>query len=250
MNFLADRVPLLNLDDLEEESSSGYDSPVFVSDSEPSLSASGGESDNCNSGSSSENDISSESDDEGDDLDNLEDPGDTMHVTNTETVVNNIKYILSMPQLCDVTFEIGPQRFLVHGLKAVIGSRSKVLQEMMIQQNSPQIQKKTKKNDNQNIPIHNYDIDVFRQFINFVHTGSVVMDVTTVVGMTCAAEEFDVPELSDACWGYLRRCSTTATNRPILQNETDRYSGHHAAKEIKSILIKEVNPLKRRETVV
>ncbi|XP_063435657.1 serine-enriched protein-like [Mytilus trossulus] len=249
MNFLADRVPLLNLDDLEEESSSGYDSPVFVSDSEPSLSASGGESDNSNSGSSSENDISSESDDEGDDLDDLEDPGETLHVNSTETVVNNIKYILSMPQLCDVTFEIGPQRFLVYGLKAVIGSRSKVLQDMMLQ-NSPQMHRKTKKNNNQNILIHNYDIDVFRQFINFVHTGSVVMDVTTVVGITCAAEDFDVPELSDACWGYLKRCSAITTNIPILQNETDRYSNHQAAKEIKRMLLKEASSMKRKETIV
>ncbi|XP_063435656.1 serine-enriched protein-like [Mytilus trossulus] len=250
MNFLADRVPLLNLDDLEEESSSGYDSPVFVSDSEPSLSASRGESDHSYSGSSSENDISSESDDEGDDLDDLEDPGETMHVTSTETVVNNIKYILSMPQLCDVTFEIGPQRFLVYGLKAVIGSRSKVLQDMMLQQSSPQMQRKTKKNNNQNISIHNYDIDVFRQFLNFVHTGSVVMDVTTVVGIACAAEEYDVPELSDACLGYLKRCSTTTTNKPVLQTEADRYSGHQVARKIKSILMKEVSQLKRRETVV
>ncbi|CAG2236272.1 unnamed protein product [Mytilus edulis] len=250
MNFIADRVPLLNLDDSEEESSSGYDSPVFVSDSEPSLSASGGESDNNNGGSSSETDISSESDDEGDDLDDLEDPADTMQVTSTETVVNNIKYILSMPQLCDVTFEIGPQRFLVHGLKAVIGSRSKVLQDMILQQNSPQIQIKTKKNINKHISINNYDIDVFRQFLNFVHTGSVVMDVTTVVGITCAAEEFDVPELNDACWGYLRRCSTTATNIPVLQNETDRYSGHLAAKEIKRMLLKGASPMKRKETIV
>ncbi|CAC5408005.1 unnamed protein product [Mytilus coruscus] len=250
MNFLEDRVPLLNLDDFEEESSSGYDSPVFVSDSEPSLSSSGGEADNSNSGSSSENDISSESDDDGDDLDDLEDLGDTMHVTSTETVVNNIKYILSMPQLCDVTFEIGPQRFLVHGLKAVIGSRSQVLQDMILQQNSPQVQRKTKKSDNQNISIHNYDIDVFRQFNNFVHTGSVVMDVTTVVGITCAADEFDVPELSDACCGYLRRCSAATTNIPILQNETDRYSGHRAAKKIKSMLLQEVSPLRRKETIV
>ncbi|XP_063435659.1 serine-enriched protein-like [Mytilus trossulus] len=250
MDILEDRVPLLNLDDFEGESSSGYDSPVFVSDSEPSLSSSGGETDNSNSGSSSENDISSESDDEGDDLDDLENPGETMHVNSTETVVNNIKYILSMPQLCDVTFEIGPQRFLVYGLKAVIGSRSKVLQDMMLQQKSPQMQRKTKKNNNQNILIHNYDIDVFRQFINFVHTGSVVMDVTTVVGMTCAAEEYDVPELSGACWGYLRRCSTTTTNIPILQNETDRYSGHCAAKEIKRMLSQEISPLRRKETVV
>ncbi|VDI34828.1 Hypothetical predicted protein [Mytilus galloprovincialis] len=250
MDILEDRVPLLNLNDFEEESSSGYDSPVFVSDSEPSLSASGGESDNSNSGTSSETDISSESDDEGDDLDNLEDPNDTMHVTSTETVVNNIKYILSMPQLCDVTFEIGPQRFLVHGLKSVIGSRSKVLQDMILQRNSPQIQKKSKKNSNKHISINNYDIDVFRQFINFVHTGSVVMDVTTVVGMTCAAEEYDVPELSDACWGCLRRCSSTKTNIPILQNETDRYSRHCAAKEIKRMLSQEISPLRKKETVV
>ncbi|CAC5401465.1 unnamed protein product [Mytilus coruscus] len=248
MDNLEDRVPLLNLDDFEEESSSGYDSPVFVSDSEPSLSSLGGDTDNSNSCSSSENDISS--DDDGDDLDDLEDLGDTMHVNSTETVVNNIKYILSMPQLCDVTFEIGPQRFLVHGLKAVIGSRSKVLQDMILQQNSPQVQRKTKKSKTQNIPIHKYDIDVFRQFINFVHTGSVVMDITTVVGITCAADEFDVPELSDACWEYLRRCSATATNIPVLQNETDRYFGHRAAKKIKIMLLQDVSPLRRKETVV
>jgi hypothetical protein len=68
-----DRFPLLNLYDNEDDSSSGYDSPVFALDSESGYtSPSGNHSNNTNDGSSSEEATSSEEED-GDDLDDLSD---------------------------------------------------------------------------------------------------------------------------------------------------------------------------------
>jgi hypothetical protein len=92
-----DRFPLLNLYDNEDDSSSGYDSPVFVLDSESGYtSPSGKHSDNTNDGSSSEEATSSEEED-GDNLDDLSDIDDNVHVSGTDALVDNMRYILTMP---------------------------------------------------------------------------------------------------------------------------------------------------------
>ena len=79
-------------------------------------------------GSSSEEVTSCEEED-GDDLDDLSDTDDKVHVSSTNVLVDNMRYILAMPEICDVTVHVGPQPLPVHGLKAVIGSSSQLLQD-------------------------------------------------------------------------------------------------------------------------
>ena len=38
---------------------------------------------------------------------------------------DNLKLILSMPELCDVTFLVGLKKVPVHGVKAILGTRSR-----------------------------------------------------------------------------------------------------------------------------
>jgi len=254
-----DRFPLLNLYDNEDDSSSGYDSPVFVSDLESAYtSPSGNHSDNTNDGSSSEETTSSEEED-GDDLDDLSDIDDNVHVSGTDALVDNMRYILAMPELCDVTFHVGPQLLPVYGLKAVIGSRSQTLQDKILQQHNQQRLGRSKKRDNHNrdgvnIFINNYDFEVFKQFVDFLHTGSIVMDVTTVVGLACAATEYSVPELESACFGYFKRCTNTTSNIQILQCEMDKYNSHSTTDTIRALLSeiteKTSTSPSRRETTV
>ena len=82
-------------------------------------------------GSSLEEATLSEEED-GDDLDYL---SDNEHIS-TDALVDNMRYILAMPELCDVTVHVGPQPLHVHGLKAVIGSRSQILQDKILQQHN------------------------------------------------------------------------------------------------------------------
>jgi hypothetical protein len=108
-------------------------------------------------------------------------------VSGTDALVDNMRYILTMPELCDVTFHVGPQLLPVHGLKAVIGSRSQILQDKILQQYNQQLRRSKKREncnrEDVNIFINNYDFEVFKQFVDFLHTGSIVMDATTVVGL-------------------------------------------------------------------
>lgn len=187
-------------------------------------------------GSSLEEATLSEEED-GDDLDYL---SDNEHIS-TDALVDNMRYILAMPELCDVTVHVGPQPLHVHGLKAVIGSRSQILQDKILQQYNQQLLRRSKKRDSHNrdgvnIFINNYDFEVFRQFVDFLHTGSIVMDATTVVGLACAATEYSVPELESACFGYFKRCTNTTSNIQILQCEIDKYNSHSKTDTIRALL--------------
>lgn len=43
----------------------------------------------------------------------------------TSALCDHLKYIVSMPELCDVTFLVGPSKVPVHGVKAILGTRSR-----------------------------------------------------------------------------------------------------------------------------
>jgi hypothetical protein len=55
---------------------------------------------------------------------------DSMKVISTKTLIDNIRYILSMSDLCDITFLVGPQRIPVYGLKSILGTRSRAFLSM------------------------------------------------------------------------------------------------------------------------
>lgn len=258
MAFPVDILPLLNHCDKEDDSSSGYDSPVFVSDSESGYtSPSGNHSVNTNDGSSSEEATSSEEED-GDDLGDISDTDDNVHVSGTDALVDNMRYILAMPELCDVTFHVGPQLLPVHGLKAVIGSRSQILHDKILLQNKQHLGRSKKREncnrDDVKIVINNYDFEVFKQFVGFLHTGSIVMDVTTVVGLACAATEYRVPELESACFGYFKRCLNTTSNIKILQCEIDKNNNHSTTDTIRALVTELTQKMStsppRKETTV
>lgn len=246
-----EKVALLNFDEIDDDVSSGYDSPAFHHDeidndvcddktivSEPEYIV------------SEESELSSDegcfdSDGESDDLDDIDDeqefaPDDTMKVTNMQPLIDNIRYILSMPDMCDVVFLVGPQRIPTFGLKSILGTRSNVFFSMFLKKSRDEMnsKKKSKKSktvgyeNKTTIIIDSYDVDVFRSFMLFIHCGSVVMDATTVVGLLCCAAEFDIPELRKACWEFIDRCLTPSSISVVLK-ETLRYGDHIVAQKVK-----------------
>lgn len=235
--------PLLNGGEVDEESSSGYESPVLVSD-ENRLSDS--DTEHSSTDTASEDGISSDND-EADDLDDLEDQ-DVVQFSETDAVISNIKYILSMPNLCDVKFEVGPRRHTIYGIKAVLGSRSLAFRNILV--NEVNRQNNRTDVDLLTISIWNYDYDIFRQFVNYVHTGGVTMDVTSVVGLTCAASEFEISDLESACWDYIKHCCATEANLPILRNQADLYCYHQVIGTIRQLLNQYESHSGSRETFV
>ncbi|VDH91017.1 Hypothetical predicted protein [Mytilus galloprovincialis] len=252
---LREKVLLLNLDESDNESSSGYDSPVYVSDEskddKKTVTAKMIEAD-----SSDDSDFSSDeadddsSDDDSDDLDDIDDiqsTNDSMKVTKIQAVIDNIRYILSMPDLCDVMFLVGEQRIPVYGLKSILGIRSRVFCDMFVKQSREDMnskkklkkskdEKQTKSSMKTTIIIDSYDIEVFRSFLMFLHCGSVTMDASTVVGLLCCAAEFDIADLRKACWEFVDTCLSSVSTEIVIK-ETFRYDDHSAALKLRQTIL-------------
>jgi hypothetical protein len=50
---------------------------------------------------------------------------DTMSFKSTRGLCDTLKYILSMPDMCDVTFLVGENNVPIHGVRAILASRSR-----------------------------------------------------------------------------------------------------------------------------
>lgn len=51
--------------------------------------------------------------------------GGTMKFTSMDSLSESLKYILSLPELCDVKFQVGPMKVPVYGVKAILTTRSR-----------------------------------------------------------------------------------------------------------------------------
>ncbi|VDI07523.1 Hypothetical predicted protein [Mytilus galloprovincialis] len=251
---LGEKVLLLNLDDSDDDVSSGYDSPVYVSDEnqekKKAVTAKMVDDLSDDSDFSSDDVDDDSSDDDSDDLDDMDDiqsTDDSMKVTKIQAVVDNIRYILSMPDLCDVMFLVGPQRIPVYGLKSILGIRSRVFCDMFVKQSrecmnnkkkmkKSKDEKKTESSTKTTIIIDSYDIEVFRLFLLFLHCGSVTMDASTIVGLLCCAVEFDIADLKRACFEFVGTCLSSASTKTVLK-ETLCYDDHSAAQELRHIVL-------------
>ncbi|XP_033725003.1 serine-enriched protein-like [Pecten maximus] len=145
---------------------------------------------------------------------------DAMRFTSTENLCDSLRYILSMPELCDVTFHVGPQKTPIHGVKAILGTRSRVLYGMILkaerelektQKTKPKHMKskkqKAEKTDQPtrlSINVDTYEPDVFRRIIQFVHSGSVNVDSSSVIGLICGAEGIRIEGPKNGMLGFHR----------------------------------------------
>ena len=50
---------------------------------------------------------------------------EVMNFRSTQALCENLKLILAMPEMCDVTFLVGPNEIPVHGVRAIMGTRSR-----------------------------------------------------------------------------------------------------------------------------
>ncbi|OPL33316.1 hypothetical protein AM593_02583, partial [Mytilus galloprovincialis] len=135
-----------------------------------------------------------------------------MVLKDKQALCENLKYILSVPDLCDVTFLVGPEQYPIHGLRAILASRSRLFymiilakeKEIKIQASQKKIGflKKLKEirklltskpsyqtssssiSRKLTIVLEEFKPSVFERLVRYIHCGMVSVDVFSVVGMT------------------------------------------------------------------
>lgn len=155
-----------------------------------------------------------------------------MSYRNTQVLTQHLKTISSIPELCDVIFEVGEEKVKVHGVKTVLGTRSRVLYNLILKKQRDSVfkSKADKKNrktqtntDKLTIVVKKYDPEDFRKIIQFIHCGSIDINSSCVAGILCGASQFGLDDLEMACWDFVNHSIKSGTISKIISS-AKRYS--------------------------
>ncbi|XP_067626532.1 serine-enriched protein isoform X3 [Eurosta solidaginis] len=178
---------------------------------------------------------------------------------NKTGLAEDMKFLASMPELCDVTFLVGDTREPVCAVKAVLASRSRVFAKMLYSAPSPQRKRETSTKENklrlflkrssepllnlqnaaqqpsgqqhQTLIIEEFEPDVFRQLIEYIHTGCVTLQPRTLLGVMNAADYYGLEELRRACAGFVQCCINVDTVCALLAS-AERYIQYKCTKSL------------------
>ncbi|XP_066583109.1 serine-enriched protein isoform X2 [Prorops nasuta] len=178
---------------------------------------------------------------------------------NKSGLADDMKFLARMPELCDVTFLVGDTREPVCAVKAVLAARSRVFHKMLYTAPSPQRKKEPQSRENkirlflkrssepllnlQNAPqqpqsnqhhtviVEEFEPDVFRQLIEYIHTGCVTLQPRTLLGVMNAADYYGLDELRRACAGFVQCCITVDTVCALLAS-AERYIQYKCTKSL------------------
>ncbi|XP_031836358.1 serine-enriched protein isoform X4 [Nomia melanderi] len=197
----------------------------------------------------------------------LADESDYSTFENKTGLADDMKFLARMPELCDVTFLVGDTREPVCAVKAVLAARSRVFHKMLYQAPSPQRKKDPPSRDKirmflkrssepllnlQNaaqqrsgytqqlatiqephptLIIEEYEPDVFRQVIEYIHTGCIILQPRTLLGVMNAADYYGLNQLRSACAGFVQCCITVDTVCALLAS-AERYIQYKCTKSL------------------
>ncbi|XP_069107401.1 serine-enriched protein-like [Argopecten irradians] len=209
-----DQLDLHNEQSEYEGFSSGYESSSDVSDAEHSEYHHGDSQVEADDGVGLECDVS----------------GSHVKYQNTSALCDHLKYIMSMPDLCDVTFIVGPTRVPIYGVQAILSTRSRVMYQLILKNERAVSEAKKSRKTRQSrltIEVNKYLPEDFRKIVQFIHCGSVDIDSRSVAGLLCGAKQFGLDDLRRACWDYVRRCSQTRPQSLMtIQRGANQYIHH------------------------
>lgn len=196
---------------------------------------------------------------------------DTTIFENKSGLSEDMRFLASMPELCDVTFLVGDTREPVCAVRAVLAARSKVFNKMLManlmKKKEPLHKNKESKlkafikrssepllamqgvqqksrgsggnplspiNENvgqqhQTLIVEEFEPDVFRQLIEYIHTGCVTLQPRTLLGVMNAADYYGLEELKCACSGFIQCCITVDTVCALLAT-AERYIQYKCTK--------------------
>ncbi|XP_011300850.1 serine-enriched protein isoform X1 [Fopius arisanus] len=207
----------------------------------------------------------------GPDVMGVADEPDYSTFENRSGLAEDMKFLASMPELCDVTFLVGDTREPVCAVKAVLAARSRVFHKMLYQAPSPQRKKEPppreklrfflkrssepllnlqntaqqrsgftqqlapiqepQANQHHTLIIEEFEPDVFRQLIEYIHTGCVTLQPRTLLGVMNAADYYGLDELRKACAGFVQCCITVDTVCALLAS-AERYIQYKCTKSL------------------
>ncbi|XP_071527369.1 serine-enriched protein isoform X2 [Panulirus ornatus] len=192
----------------------------------------------------------------------LSDEPDFSTFENKTGLAEDMKFLASMPELCDVTFLVGDTREPVCAVKAVLAARSRVFHKLLYNSYSPQKKKepmsREKKiklflkrsseplmnlqgqqqsrqgpqgNAHQTLIVEEFEPDVFRQLIEYIHTGCVTLQPRTLLGLMNAADYYGLDELRKGCSGFVQCCINVDTVCALLAS-AERYIQYKCTKSM------------------
>ncbi|XP_039296365.1 serine-enriched protein isoform X2 [Nilaparvata lugens] len=178
---------------------------------------------------------------------------------NKTGLAEDMKFLASMPELCDVTFLVGDTREPVCAVKAVLAARSRVFQKMLYQAPSPSRKKEPPPKENKlrlflkrssepllnlqnaaaqpssnqhfTLIVEEFEPDVFRQLIEYIHTGCVTLQPRTLLGVMNAADYYGLDALRHACAGFVQCCINVDTVCALLAS-AERYIQYKCTKSL------------------
>lgn len=165
-----------------------------------------------------------------------------MSYGNTQVLAEQLKTISSIPELCDVMFEVGPEKVKVYGVKAILGTRSRVLFNLILKKQKEaefrtKAEKKDKKKkkitslDKVTIVVKKYEPEDFRKIIQFIHSGSVDINSSCTAGLLCGASQFGLDDLEGACWDFVNHSIKSGT-LPKMIPSAKRYRHHKTGQRL------------------
>ncbi|XP_056006705.1 serine-enriched protein-like [Ostrea edulis] len=189
------------------------------------------------------------SDDESSDS---EDEEESMKYVNTETVSEALNYVMTMPDLCDVTFFVGSDFTPVHGVKAILSTRSRVFYQLILRatkelHDATSKLRKSKKKRNfiiqkPMVTISDVSVGIFTNIVRYIHTGRVDIKPNEVAELICAAQRYDVLDLVEICKNFLETCTSTCSIHTVL-NSARKLQGHVIAQKIVVKMTERLNNL-------
>ncbi|XP_033639645.1 uncharacterized protein LOC117300075 [Asterias rubens] len=178
-------------------------------------------------------------------------------------LAEDLKFISRMPELCDVTFLVGDRREPVCAVRAILAARSRVFHKLLYTgtvtpSSSPRrransmesrFARKTvsfltrsKSNGDpdgvnsaskcpRTVIIEEFEPTVFYKLVEYCHTGCVVLNADTVLGLMNAADHYGLDELRRACIEYMHVCLNLSTVC-LLLSSAEKYIQYKATKSL------------------
>ncbi|XP_064610705.1 serine-enriched protein-like [Liolophura sinensis] len=176
---------------------------------------------------------------------------DSMQFKNTKQICDGLRLILGMPEMCDVKFLVGENQTPVYAVKAILATRSRIFYNMirshkyitdakasipakkakgfvaklrrLTKRGLEPLKKSSKKSTASPIepstlviPITDFELDIFQRVILYMHSGSVNVDVSSVIGVMTAADVYGISNLRKACLQLAARFITMKTVLQLL----------------------------------
>lgn len=133
-----------------------------------------------------------------------------------QTFCTNVGSILSsQPELCDVTFLVGPDCEPVRGVRAILACRSEVFRSMLFGDSWAE------QKEGEAIKMAENGPAAFRAMMQYLHSGSVTFDPATAMELLQLSDYFSLDELKSGCGEYIAKSINADTAAMVLQTASD-----------------------------